>query len=131
MGIAFPNPFVTVLPLARGRIVAPPGGVLGMARLPTDAIGTCVVRLQNIVAGSRYRIEVASTGATIAGGVAASTTEDVTIDRYASGDAKNSLRIKVRQGTSAPKYQPFETQAEAATGTVLVLIQQSLDTIAA
>mgnify|MGYP001765480842 CR=1 FL=1 len=102
---------------------------MGVFRFSTDAIGTCVVRLQNIVAGSRYRIEVATTGATIADGVAASTTEDVTIDRYASGDAKNDLKIKIRRSSSAPKYQPFETQAQAAAGTVLVWVSQVLDTI--
>jgi hypothetical protein len=110
---------------------SPSGLSMGVFRFDSDPTGTCEVRLQNIVVGSRYRIEVASTGALLASGVAGSTTEDVTIDRYASGNANNSLRIKVRQGSSAPKYQPFETQAESVAGTVLVWIQQSLDTIAA
>ena len=130
MSAGFPNPLATFFPLARGRTLVSLSGVVGMCRFDADAVGTCVVRLQNIVSGSRYRIEVASTGTLLASGVAASTTEDVTIDRYASGNANNSLRIKVRQGSSAPKYQPFETQAESAPGTVLVWVAQVPDTIA-
>lgn len=105
-------------------------GQLSNQRLATDAIGTFTLELRGIVSGSRYRVEVVSTGTLVAEGTAASTTVTISnLDYYGPGSANNNLRIKVRKGTSGTKYFPFETQAEAQAGTVVSYIAQTVDTI--
>lgn len=105
-------------------------------RLPTEAIGSTTLTLTNIVVGSRYRIERAGDGslATPTGnaeGVAADTDVPITLDVYAPGNANNNLRIKVRKGTSAPKYLNFETLTTLILAAQSIYIAQVADTIAA
>jgi hypothetical protein len=104
--------------------------------LPTDVVGSMTLTLTNVVVGSRYRIERQGDGslATPTGnaeGVAGASTVTITLDYYAGGSANNDLRIKVRKGSSAPKYQPFETLATIAAGAQSVYVAQVADTIAA
>lgn len=109
-----------------------PGGgtVIALQRLPTDAIGTCSVRIQNAVTGSRYRIEVSSTGTLVAEGDVSSADFSVSVPLYPAGNAANTLKVKIRKGTTAPKYQPFETQVTAVSAGALAYVSQVLDTIA-
>lgn len=102
----------------------------GRSRLPTDSLGMCGIRIRNAVTNSRYRIEVASTGALVAEGSVASDDFTVNVPYYATGDAKNSMSLKVRKGTTAPKYQPFQTQVEAGPAGALAFISQIPDSIA-
>lgn len=91
-------------------------GQHSIQKLSTDSIGTTTVTLTNVVVGSRYRIEVAGTGALAeptanAEGVAASSTVPITLNLYAAGNANNALRVKVRKATpGSTAYRPFETQ---------------------
>lgn len=95
--------------------------------LPSDPVGTYSLRLQNIIPGSRYRIETLSEGVTLAEGVADSSNVDLTLQLYASGSPYNNLRIKARNASATPAYRPFESQAVAQLGTVTVFVFQELD----
>jgi hypothetical protein len=113
-----------------GQWAAGNGVTFGRSRLATDAVGSCSIRIRNAVTDSRYRIEVASTGALVAEGSVASNDFTVQVPYYATGNAQNALLLKVRKGTSAPKYQPFQTQVEAGPAGALAFISQIPDPIA-
>ena len=59
--------------------------------------------------------------------VADATTETISLSAYASGNANNALRIKVRKGTGSPTYKPFETLATAIVGAQSIYIGQIAD----
>ena len=116
--------------VTRGRLspILSNGASFGLFRFPTDAIGTFTLRFRNLVAGSRVRTEVASTGETLDEFVAtADATQDHTLSLYASGNPRNDLRIKVRKASESPAYRPFESQATAQLGTVTVYVFQEPD----
>lgn len=104
---------------------------VAIQRLPTEPIGSFALTLINLVVGSAIQIERVSTGAVVEYRTAGTATEVFTVDAYSPGNALNDLRIKVRKGTTAPKYKPFETLATAAVGSQSVYIAQIPDTIAA
>lgn len=111
-------------------------GVYSVQKAATDSIGTTTVTLTNVVVGSRYRIEVASTGALAEPAANAEGTTSnsdplpITLNLYAAGNSNNSLRIKVRKGSAATKYQPFETQVTLSAQAQSVYIAQVPDPIA-
>lgn len=115
---------------AIGSTPSHPAGAIIKQRLPTDSIGNFTLTLTNLVVGSAIRIEVASTGSLVEFRTAASATEVFTIPAYSVGSALNDLRIAVRKGSAAPKYQPFETQATASVGSQSIFIAQVADPIA-
>lgn len=126
MGTAFRVPSTL-----RGRgFSSYPTGVYENQRLPTDSVGTSPITLENAVTGSRYRIEVASTGALVAEGDVPSASFVVNVPLYPSGNAANTLRVKVRKATAAPKYQPFQTQVTAAKAGAIAYVSQVPDSIA-
>ena len=114
-------------PAAVGSRVVYPGAGIGTLRLPTDPIGTFTLILTNVVVGSTLRVEAQSTGATLYDGVAATSSPSITLLCYASGSPLNALRIKVRKGTSAPFYQPYETLDTAIVGSRSIFVSQVLD----
>ena len=120
------------LPLSatRGPMCPMRGTVVYRARLVTDPTGTFTLRLKNLVVGSRVRVEVQTTGALVDEFIVSSADQDRSINLYASGNANNNLRIKVRKASAAPKYQSFETYAQAQQGTVTAYIAQVSDPIA-
>lgn len=128
MSTAIPTPYGAVTPIPRGRSAPASGPTsVGAFRLPTDSVGTFVLTLTNLVVGSAVRIEIASTGALVELRTAASSTEVFNVPAYASGNALNDLRIKVRKGSAAPLYKPYETQSTALVGTQSVFIAQIPD----
>ena len=129
MTICWPNPRCTRTMQGRGRsFPAFAGGIAyGMARFATDPTGTFTLRLKNLVVGSRVRVEVQTTGSLVDEFIVSSTDQDRSINLYASGNANNNLRIKVRQGSSSPTYRPFETYAQAQQGVVIAYISQESD----
>lgn len=130
MSAGIPDPVMTTMPMSRGRIVPSAAGVsLGVFSLPTDPIGTTTVTLTNLISGSAIRIEEAD-GTLREYRDADATSEAFTLDVYSAGSAKNDLVIKVRKGTTAPKYQPFQTAATASVGSQSVYIAQVADPIA-
>jgi hypothetical protein len=122
---------MVLYPASRGPMTPMHGSVFAKQRLASDAIGIFTLELRNVVVGSRYRVEVQTTGALVAEGVAASSTISLAgLPLYVGGSAGNDLRVKVRKGTAAPKYKPFEILAVAAAGTVISYVSQEPDPIA-
>ena len=117
-------------PATRGRFYLVGGQMMERQRLSTDSIGNFVLTLTNLVVGSAIRIEIQGTGTLVEFRTAVGTSEVFTVPAYTNGNANNDLRIKVRKGTSAPKYQPFETLVTAAVGSQSVYIAQVADAIA-
>lgn len=95
-------------------------------RLPTDAIGTFSVTLTNIVPGSAVQVETTA-GASLHNGTASATEYVVLLDAYGAGSPLNNLRIKVRKGSAAPFYQPYETLATATPGSASIYVSQIPD----
>lgn len=108
------------------------GAHAGIGRLPSDPIGSMTLTLTNVAVGSRYRIERQGDGSLAtptanAEGTAASSTVAITLDAFTIGNANNNLRVKVRKGTSAPYYQPWETLVTAAIGNQSIYVAQVAD----
>lgn len=123
------------IPATRGPMRPQCSEVYSQQRLSTDALGTTTLTLTNVVVGSRYRIERQGDGSLAtptanAEGVAGSSTVAITLDYYAAGNANNDVRIKVRKGTAAPKYLPFETQATLDAAAQSTYVAQVADPIA-
>lgn len=121
-------------PFKRSLPAAGPN-VFSTQHLPGDPLGQMTLALTNVVVGSRYRIERQGDGslATPTGnaeGVAGATTVAVTLDYYGIGSANNNLKAKVRKGTSAPKYQPFETLVTISAAAASVYVAQVADPFA-
>lgn len=83
------------------------------------------ITIEGLVAGSALRVERVSDNALMFENASTSTSEVVSV---AGG---TNYRIKVRKGTSAPKYQPFATQTGTLSGDTTVFVQQIPDLIAA
>lgn len=99
---------------------------VGVARLPTDAIGNFTLALNSLVAGSAIRVETTA-GALVEFRVAAGATEVFNVPAFAPGNPSNDLRIKVRKGTSAPFYIPYETLTTASVGSASIFVSQTPD----
>lgn len=121
-----PTPFVTISPTTRGRMTSAGAPLsVGAFRLPTDAIYYFDLTLENIVAGSRYRITRHDTGAELATGVAAATSEVVAgVPAYSAGML---MDITVRKASGAPNFKIFDTAAYAAQAGTSAYILQQLD----
>lgn len=95
--------------------------------LPTDPIGVFALTLTNVVPGSAIQIEDQGGTTTLYNGTAAASTVLINLSAYAGGSMLNNLRIKVRKASSAPFYQPYETQAVAFVGSQSIYVFQVLD----
>lgn len=122
-----PNPSLQFFPLSRGKTVHLGGVSLGVARLPTDPIGIFALTLTHLVVGSVIQVEAAGDGTVFAFLTADSTSETINLSAYSAGSPNNDLRIKVRKGSAAPFYQPYETQATAIVGAQSIYVSQIPD----
>lgn len=95
--------------------------------LPTDPIGTFALTLLNLVVGSSIQIEDQAGTTTLYNGSAAGMSQLINLDAFAPGSSLNDLRIKVRKGSSAPYYQPYETLATASVGAQSIYVSQIKD----
>jgi hypothetical protein len=129
MTALLPVPLFSVAPQATARMQPSALGLsIGVFRLPTDPLFYADLVLQNIVSGSRYRVIKDDDGTELSTGVAGSTTVTLTgLPVYANPQL---VKITVRKGTAAPKYQPFDTFAYMARGSVSAFIAQIPDPIA-
>ena len=115
----------------------------------TDPVGTTTLTLQNVVNGSNIHIET-QVGAVSrfdqqygpgivqyndsgtqydAAGVLydAQANTAISLDVYEQGSALNDLRIRIRKGTSAPYYVPYETQVTLSETPASIYISQISD----
>ena len=97
------------------------------APLPDDAIGGYALTLTNMIIGSAIQIETQDGLTTLYNGTASSTSQTIALDAYAAGSPLNSLRIKIRKGSAAPYYQPYETLTTAFVGSQSIYIAQIPD----
>src|SRR5574340_1291854 len=114
MGAVIVTPWVTVCPAHTGN-VSPVGGSLtvGAFRLPTDPLFYADLVLQNVVAGSRYRVTRNDTGAQLALDVApgSSGVVDVTISGVPCYANPMQVDITIRNASGSPTYKVFNTSA--------------------
>jgi hypothetical protein len=113
------------------------GNTTSIERLPTEPIGTCTLRLQNAVRGSRFVAERSANDSlatpngnaegVIPAGAGTVTDLDVTLDYYAVGSPNNNLRITLRNASGTPAYKEFVTQITAQAGVVLAYCLQQSD----
>jgi hypothetical protein len=82
---------------------------LSMQGIATDPVGTTTLTLQNVVNGSHIQIETQDGTTTRHYAVYATGDPPIVLNVYEQGSALNDLRLKIRKGTSAPYYRPFET----------------------
>jgi len=94
-----------------------------VAKGATDYLFNVNLVLQNVVDGSRWRVELASDGTLIDTGVQ-SGTGDITVSIGYGGSPFN-VKIKVRKASGGTLYRPFETQAQiTANGNSTFVVQQ-------
>lgn len=122
-----PNPSIQFFPMSRGNAVHLGPVALGVARFSTDQIGTFSLTLTNVVTGSAIQIESQDGSTTLHNSTAAGSTVNITLQAYAAGSPLNDLRIKVRKGSAAPYYQPYETLTTAVVGAQSIYVSQIPD----
>ena len=102
----------------------------GRQHLAGDSVGVFTLTLQNLIVGSQWEIEILSApGVSIKMGSAATSTVDITLSAYTTGNSNNSLKVKVRNSSASPYYQAFETQTTAVVGSLSIFINQVRDDI--
>lgn len=128
IGSAFPA-FGTVFDTkGRGKVSLHGAGPSWRQLLATDSPGNTSLTLQNVVSGSRYRVEDTNlSDALVTEGNASGGDIVLSVPYYTS---PHTFRIKVRKGTSAPKYQPFEILSVVTSSGASVYVSQVADTIA-
>lgn len=122
-----PTPSFQLMGIARGKSVSIGRVSLGVAAWATDPVGTFILTLANVVPGSSIQVETQSGATTLYNGVAANASPTINLSAYASGSPYNSLRVKVRKGTSSPYYQPYETLTTAFVGSQSIYVSQIPD----
>ena len=122
-----PNPSIQFFPMSRGNAVHLGPVALGVARFSTDPIGNFALTLTNVVTGSAIQIESQDGTTTLHNSTAAGSTVNITLQAYAAGSPLNDLRIKVRKGSAAPYYQPYETLTTAIVGSQSIYVSQIPD----
>jgi hypothetical protein len=125
--IGRPAPRLLLVSSTRGRSSVGALGAISRQTLPTDPIGTFTLTLANVVIGSAIQIESQDGSTVLANLTADATTEAISLSAYAPGSPLNNLRIKVRKGSGAPYYQPFETLAAAIVGSQSIFVSQIPD----
>lgn len=127
MSACHPYGWVAFSGLATARSRPMGIGVSVVQALPTDAIGTMSLTLNHLVDGSAIQLESQDGTTTLHNSVVSGTSKTVLLNVYASGNPLNDIRIKVRKGSAAPYYQPFETLLTATVGSESLYINQISD----
>lgn len=130
MGFATPHYFThlgtKVTQTKRGRVMSVSGDFASRQALPSDPQGSFSLTLSGLVVGSVIHVESTS-GVSLSTRMAAAETEVLSLSAYAPGSPLNNLRIKVRKGSSAPFYQPWETLTTAIVGPQSIYVSQIPD----
>lgn len=86
-----------------------------------------MLNLTNLVSGSAIEIQDSTVGTSLYNGTAAGTTASIPLNVYTSGSTLNTLKVKVRKGTSSPFYQPWDTFVSLVVGTQSIYVSQLSD----
>ena len=89
-----PTPSLQFFPLARGQIVPLGRYALGVARLPTDSIGTTTVTFSGVPADSEIRVYDPDRNE-LAGIETCAANQVLSWAVYATGSANNTVRIVI------------------------------------
>ncbi len=128
MSVSIPTALGTTLGAGRGKNAPFAFAVSsGVFAFPTDPIGNFALTLTNVVTGSAIQIESQDGTTTLHNSTAAGSTVNITLQAYAAGSNLNDLRIKVRKGSAAPYYQPYETLTTAVVGAQSIYVSQIPD----
>lgn len=128
MSVSIPTALGTTLGAGRGKNAPFAFAVSsGVFAFPTDPIGNFALTLTNVVTGSAIQIESQDGSTTLHNSTAAGSTVNITLQAYAAGSPLNDLRIKVRKGSAAPYYQPYETLTTAVVGAQSIYVSQIPD----
>lgn len=123
MSACIPNPFLTIVPAARGRIVAlPDGSSSGAFRLPTDAIGVTNVVFDGVAAGSEIRVYDPDLNE-LAGIESCAANQSLTWPVFASGSPNNNVTIKIINMAYRIKDFPYVSQL----GSLSIPVQMEAD----
>lgn len=95
-------------------------------RLPTDSIGTMTLNFDNVIDNSAIQVETQD-GTVVHNGVSPTNTYSISIDVYSSGSPLNNLVVKIRKGSSAPYYRPWDTLVTATLGSQSIYVSQIPD----
>lgn len=120
------NSSVLKLSDQRGRWTLVGGCAISRQSLPTDSIGLFNLSLVNVVVGSSVQIETLA-GEVLQFLVTTNSVNNFVLPAFFPGSPNNNLVIKVRKGSSAPFFQPFETQATAVVGSQSIFVSQIPD----
>ncbi len=134
---------------ARGRSNVNHLSPITRQTLATDPVGTTTLTLQNVVNGSNIHIEtqdgtVSRFDQQYGPGVVqyndsgtqyddadvlfdSQSNTAIALDVYEQGSALNDIRIRIRKGTSAPYYVPYETQVTLSETPASIYISQISD----
>ena len=118
---------VSPLPTTRGAFEAAGGEMYSPQSLPDDPIGVFTLTLTNVIVDSAILVRDQADTTTLHSSTATSSTVVINLQTYAGGSPLNNLRIKVRKGSAAPFYQPYETQATAFVGSQSIFVSQIPD----
>ena len=128
MSVSIPTALGTTLGAGRGKNAPFAFAVSsGVFAFPTDPIGNFALTLTNVVTGSAIQIESQDGSTTLHNSTAAGSTVNITLQAYAAGSPLNDLRIKVRKGSAAPYYRPYETLTTAIVGAQSIYVSQIPD----
>lgn len=128
MSVSIPTALGTTLGAGRGKNAPFAFAVSsGVFAFQTDPIGNFALTLTNVVTGSAIQIESQDGSTTLHNSTAAGSTVNITLQAYAAGSPLNELRIKVRKGSAAPYYQPYETLTTAVVGAQSIYVSQIPD----
>lgn len=119
-----------VLPVSSTGRSFPGSASLSFQRLPSDPVLYADVTLDNIVVGSRYRLEYhnGTSWVLLREGTAASTTVIETgVPAYSN---PMLVRARVRKSSASPKYFPLDTFGYLVRGGVSIYVAQVADEIA-
>ena len=122
-----PNPSCQFFSLGRGNAVHIGALSFGVARLPTDPIGTHTLTLTNVGVGSRVAVRDQANTTTLYDQIAAASTVVIPLDVYAPGSPLNEWRIKIRKASSGIAYIPYETLMTATVGSSSIYVSQIPD----
>lgn len=111
-----------MFPLSRGDTLNIGSFGFGMARLPTDPIGSTVVTFSGVNAGSEIRVYLPDT-TEVAGIETCSADHTLTWGVYSSGNPNNTVRIVIVH----PDYKIKEFSYVSSLGNQPIPVQQERD----